>query len=253
MSDYSEREVYKGYRITLSHDDLGESPREECDNFGTMICWHNRYIIGDKHNYRGPEQFLQNFLEVNYEETLYAKLMRACERRGNQLGYNWEPTIKDMFPIFQQVALVLPIWAYEHGGITISTSNRGYPFCDRWDSGQLGWIYVTLDDVRKEFNRKRLSKKVIEKAYDILRQEAETYDQYLTGDVWFYEVDKWVGGTLDEDEYEDEEDYMDDDDCWEFVDNLGGLYGSDYALKEAQDVVDYHIAQQQKEGKCETL
>ena len=252
MSDYySEREVYKGYRITLYQDEPGESPREECDNFGTMICWHNRYTIGDENRYRNPEDFLQNFLEVNYEETLYAKLMRKCERLSDECGYNHEPTVEDMFPIFQQVALVLPIWAYEHSGITISTSSRGYPFCDQWDSGQLGWIYVTLDDVRKEFKRKRLSKKIIEKAYDILRQEVETYDQYLTEDVWFFEVDKFVG-TLDEDEYEDEEDYADDDGYWEREDSMGGLYGSDYALKEARSVVDYLVSKC-KEEQHETV
>ena len=42
------KKTKKGYTVKyLVNDTYGESPRE-WDNFGTMICFHNRYDLGDK-------------------------------------------------------------------------------------------------------------------------------------------------------------------------------------------------------------
>ena len=223
-------EFYKGHMIVVNYDEVyqDESPRE-WDNFGTMMCWHNRYILGDKHKHNSPENFIYFFLADNHED-LYDKLERYCERKGNQLGYNWGATLEELMAVFNKVALVLPLYLYDHNGISMSTSSGHYPFCDPWDSGQIGFIYITYEDLKKEFKRKKLSKKLIERGEEYLRQEVDTYDRYLRGEYYKYEIYPCV---------EEEEDYVwDDDDC---VADGYGFISEEFALSEAKNTVDYLI------------
>lgn len=173
-------EEYKGFTIKIYQDESPCDPRE-WDNLGTMVCWHRNYMLGDKHNFSDPEDF--------------------------------QAFIKDT------PAIVLPLFLYDHSGITMNTVGFHCP----WDSGQVGWIYVTLEDIRKEYGVTRVSKQLRQKVADYLRAEVKTYDQYLTGEVYGYEV-------TGEDE--------------EFIDSCWGFYGEydaeDYSvLTEARDACDY--------------
>ena len=77
---------------------------------------------------------------------------------------------------------------------------------------------------------KRVSKKLLEKVENRLKQEVKTYDQYLRGDVYYYCV------TDKNDEH---------------VASCGGFYDYDYMLKIAREEIDYHIQEleRQKEAK----
>lgn len=44
-----------------------------------------------------------------------------------------------------------PVFMYEHGGIALSVSNSGYPFNDPWDSGCIGFWYITKEEAKKEY------------------------------------------------------------------------------------------------------
>lgn len=90
-------------------------------------------------------------------------------------------------------AVVLPVHAYIHGGITISTT----PFSDRFDSGQLGWIFAGGKEVdafkeswspawREEYYAGKSDKEILE---TFLVSEVKEYDDYLCGNVYGYEVD----------------------------------------------------------------
>ncbi len=81
-------------------------------------------------------------------------------------------------------AFHLPLYLYDHSGITMNTVG----FSCGWDSGQVGWIFVSKEDVRKEFGVTRISAKLKERVYDLLRNEVKIYDYFLTGDVWGYEL-----------------------------------------------------------------
>jgi len=59
---------YKGYSIKIYYDDLVESPRE-WDNLGEMICFHKRYLLGDKHNFSVEEA--REYAEENISYPLY--------------------------------------------------------------------------------------------------------------------------------------------------------------------------------------
>jgi hypothetical protein len=132
--------------IEIYQDDYLENPRE-WDNLGTMVCFHNRYKLGDDHNYT-PES-LEEFLTEN-NDTLY----------------------------------FLPIYAYEHGNITIKTT----PFNCAWDSGKVGYIYVT---------RANIEENDIKDPYELLRQEVKTFDHYCMGDSYGYLIKDAEGEYLE--------------------------------------------------------
>lgn len=157
---YKEIEGEEGV-MKIFFDESPESPRE-WDNLGKMVCFHRRYSLGDAHHYRSSN--------YNGWEELAQAIMR---------DYN--------------IAIMLPMYMYDHSGITISTT----PFSCPWDSGQIGWIFATKEDVRKEFGVKRISKKMIERVEKILLAEVEIYDKYLTGEVYGYILENKEGEQVD--------------------------------------------------------
>lgn len=139
----------------LVQDENPESPRE-WDNLGTMACFHRRYDLGDKNITFSSDDF-DGWSEME--------------------NYIWKKL---------NAAVVLPLYLYDHSGITINTTG----FNCRWDSGQIGFIYVTKDKLKEEFCVKRITKDVIDKATKNLISEVEIYDQYITGDVYGFQIVK---------------------------------------------------------------
>ena len=43
--------VNEPYALMVQPDDILISPREVDEHFGTMVCFHPRYALGDHHNY----------------------------------------------------------------------------------------------------------------------------------------------------------------------------------------------------------
>lgn len=176
-------EQIKEYLIEIFQDESPESPRE-WSNLGTMICQHRRYNLGDKHDY-------------NFEEC------RSWFDVQKELGY---PPV------------ILNLYLYDHSGITISTK----PFSCGWDSGQVGFIFVTKEKLVEEYGK--VDDDTIAKAISVLEGEVETYDQYIRGDVYGYKVYKC--STCDHGHEHKEE----IDSCW-------GYYGEDSCMEEAVYIV----------------
>ena len=52
--------IQEPYMLTVQPDDFFISPRKLDENFGTMVCFHRRYDLGDEHNYDDNEDFLKD-------------------------------------------------------------------------------------------------------------------------------------------------------------------------------------------------
>jgi hypothetical protein len=74
----------------------------------------------------------------------------------------------------------LPVFMYDHSGITLSST----PFSCPWDSGQIGWVYITHECLLEECNIKQIDLKAEQLAESIMEGELKTYNQYIEGDVW---------------------------------------------------------------------
>lgn len=171
-------------RLKLVQDSSPESPRT-WDNLGTMICFHRRYDLGDKHNYSSDDY-------SSWEEMKQA-------------------IIKEENP-----AVILPLYMYDHSGISISTS----PFSCRWDSGQIGFILVSKKKALEEFGGKIVTAKLKERIEKILEGEVETYTQYVEGDVYGFQI-------------------VDEDD--DIIDSCYGFYGSDHKESGMLDYIDHEL------------
>ena len=181
MENIIEQENYKGCEIKIVYDTDPLNPIEEYDSFGKMICFHKRYILGHKHGH-SIESF-QAFLKANEKDIV-----------------------------------VLPLYLYDHSGITISTT----PFNCQWDSGQVGFIYATKEQILKEYGVKRITSKIREKVEKLLITEVDTYDKYLTGEVYGFVIEK--NGEIE-------------DSCYGFYDTPENL------IKECKSIIDTYDEQ----------
>ena len=91
---------YNGYRINIYYDDDARSPREAYDNLGTLYTAHRRYR---------PEKEFDDHFDID-------KVFEG------HIGNFRESFLKEY--------IALPVYLYDHGGITISTS----PFSCPWDT-----------------------------------------------------------------------------------------------------------------------
>jgi hypothetical protein len=80
-------------------------------------------------------------------------------------------------------SVVLPIYLYDHSGLSMRTT----PFSCPWDSGQVGWIYMTPKEIRERYQKKRISKQCREAVAAALVEEIRRYNHYLQGDVYGFE------------------------------------------------------------------
>ena len=80
--------------------------------------------------------------------------------------------------------VVYPLFAYVHSGVSLSLG-REYPFNCPWDSRQIGFVLVRRDVGRKA-NRTQAAELCI-----------ETWNQYLSGDVYGFVVKDAQGENLD--------------------------------------------------------
>jgi len=110
--------------------------------------------------------------------------------------------------------LSLPVYMYEHSGIALRTT----PFNCKWDSGQIGYIFVLHQDIKE-----RLGELDLEQAEKNLIAEIEEYSQYCNGEVYGYQIYK---------KGDCESWFNDIDACW-------GYIGLEWVQEAVKDQLDY--------------
>lgn len=94
---------------------------------------------------------------------------------------------KDLHTLASKKNIALPLNLYDHSGISMSvTSFHGRAHHAEWDSGQVGWIVATPEDIQKEYGN--LSPESYQKAKILLEGEVETYDLYLQGQCYGFRL-----------------------------------------------------------------
>lgn len=86
-------------------------------------------------------------------------------------------------------SIILPLYLIDHSGLSMRTYS--FSDCDPgcWDSGQVGFIYCTLKDIKDCFMLKdaeEITPEILETSRKNLEAEVEEYDKYLTGEVYGY-------------------------------------------------------------------
>lgn len=190
------------YRIRVTPDAFADSPRE-WDNLGTMACWHRRYNLGDEQP------------ECSPNEHMY-RLAAATLPDANDLPDYDDATDAQVATVLDAHYIRLPLYLYDHSGITMRTSAFSCP----WGSGQVGFIYV----------RRGKEGMTDEALTEALQSEVATYAQYLEGDVYGFQLERAVPFTIT---YADGRTESDAD--WEPEDSCNGFYGRDLDVNGMTD------------------
>lgn len=188
-----EKIEYNGHNINIYYDESPLDPRRDFDNLGTLYTAHRRY--------RPEKEFDEHFtVEEVFED-------RWCS---------------DFKESFLRRYIVVPVYLYDHSGLTVSTT----PFSCPWDSGLFGILAVSLDKVRKEYGWKRITAERRATIEGYLCGEIKTLDQYYTGEVYGFEV---TPGNDDKDVIES---------CWGFF----GKEGLEQLIDECKYMIDNKAA-----------
>lgn len=155
---------HAGKSVKVFYDEDPVNPRTDYDNLTEIAHWHRRYDFG-----------------------------RKLDERTSELAMRLEAEEKG-----DPILAILPLYLYDHSGLTINNGGFG---CG-WDSGQVGWIYVTQSGAEKM----GCADWSVEKLLEGIRGDTKTYDYYLTGQVYGYVVYGRDGDELDS--------------CWGFLGDI---------------------------------
>lgn len=96
---------------------------------------------------------------------------------------------QDLLALAGEENIVLPLSLYDHSGLSMSVSSFiGRAVHAEWDSGQVGWIYVTAGEVKETYGSASAENR--EKARQYLLSEVKTYDDYLSGQCYEFRLYK---------------------------------------------------------------
>lgn len=129
-----------------------------------------------------------NLLNYNLGEDMPRDCENSLEAFKKLLEKNYELSLKEV--------KYIPFYAYIHGDISFNIDCSGQ-FCDRWDSGLAGYIWVSKRAYAKIFRYKRFSKKIAKN----FEEEAKALIHTLNSSFYYINV------------YENNE----------LIDSLGGL------------------------------
>lgn len=209
MNNVYETYETKEYKISIVFDIDAESPRKfEC-NLGTMICEHPRYFLGD--------------IQADFEEFInhIADELEVETQVLEDEGYYEDRELLEIFEECSKKAIILPLYLYDHSGISIRVFKHGYH--QDWDCGQVGYIYVSHKKILEEYGN--LNEDTLKKVEQYLEGEVETYSDYLEGNVFGCKIEKKVlcehCGSVELKEV---------DFCW-------GFYGSDIKENGIEDML----------------
>lgn len=150
-------------------------PRENDCNYCTICYVRNRYLGSSKYD---------NDRDFADSDDLNDYLAGLNDRRAEFVS--------------------VPLYAYVHSGITISTGSFGDP----WDSGCFGIAICTKEQVINAFGNDIDWQR---HAKDIIEGEIETYDKFLTGGTYVYSTYLYHKETK----------------SWTLEDTCGGFYSND--------------------------
>lgn len=234
-------ETHANCTVRIVQDPNPSNPRKDCENFGRMACWHGRYTLGDEQPKHDASEHKLELLREAGEDAFVDGLDARFEAINISHPYGSDAYVKAFGAAFAPIYaerdallakhyVILPLYLYDHSGITMSTG----PFSCAWDSGQVGFIYVSLANARANWLRpdaewgtlipwhNGTTKTMREAAMAVLTSEVKNYDQYLRDECYGYEVTHKHTGK--------------EESCWGFYQDEQPDAKDSYILNEARNI-----------------
>ncbi len=169
--------------LQIVRDENPRNPRED-DTFSTMLCFHSGYNLGDNLSY--------NKNDYGGWDSIYREIMKV-----------------------ERPLIIKTLYMYDHGGVAISTE----PFSCRWDSGQLGYVWISqnhIDSIGCHMQDSETWHDYIARLDKYLENEVQEYDDYINGNVYGFTI-------VDEDE--------------NILDSCYGFIGDDFSKNGLYDYI----------------
>lgn len=177
-----------GLVVEVTQDD--DFTLDYLERLGTIITTNNPYWVGD-------EVF---GLNTDYEDS-----------------EEWQEKRKK---IVEEGGVYIPLYAYIHSGVTLWTEGEASRNACRFDSGCIGGVYATIEDIKKRF--KYGDDCTIETyrtlATDLIKNEIKTLDEILNSNVLRWDLYECDPNAIN---------------FKSWVDGCGGYYGDDKFVAES--------------------
>jgi hypothetical protein len=172
----------------------------------TLTIEHDDYCTSPRKDYR-----LSTFYFSNHNNE--AKGFRF-EESYDSITHFLEEGPKEIQKHSDEIAVILPVYKYEHSGVVFATT----PFSCPWDSGLIGFAVVTKKEARESFQCKNITKKIVTIIKSLVEGELETFSNWANSNCYGFrlEVDgeetESCGGFIANDPLRDiiESGYLDD-------------------------------------------
>ena len=200
---YEETFEHNGFTIRLTPDECGESPAQCGDMDRFLVGFHRQFTVhyADKSDGR----YNDNAPVIKSKDDAFWYMPKeAIVAHLLDEGYEPEDAQEEADAGHVPGWRVFQLNAYIHSGVTLSLGEFGCP----WDSGQVGWVFVKEENGWGERDGKPITHE------QIAEWLVDEWNQYLSGDVWCFDIEDSDG---------------------EVLDSCGGIYGMENALEAAKN------------------
>lgn len=202
-------------KLDIGYDEDPLHPRRDNDNVGTMVCFHRRYNLGDVHTLPDGKTDVIPHTNVRYDNS----------SDGAEAFVEWAKK-----KLARNELAIASLELYDHSGLTMRILGYGIDAFGTgrtgWDSGVVGWIFITKERALQEIGG-ATDENWRDKADEWLSSEVKTYDDYLTNQVYQYELYRLSSYRVVENGVEKIQ--FNRDATWDLEDSGSNYFGSDHA------------------------
>lgn len=223
-----------GLKLKIEYDEYVRDFDEDLKHpepFHTYGKWNN-YDLFEFEGYLSDWE--EHILREYYQEIIKTYKSLSYSDCLEDYDYYNEPGVPDIDKVREMITkwsdnniISLPIYVYEHGGITMNTG--GYS-C-RWDSGEAGVIYMSKQEAMNRYESKRWTKKLAEQVYEAMKKQVEYLAAIIEGNIYGFVVEDEDGNVLDS--------------CWGFVETECPIEKT-HVYTEGMESLDYWAGKKQE-------
>ena len=153
------------FSVKLSYDSNPVNPRNN-ENRGKMICWSDKYNLGDKHSFQNEKELIES-------------LMRQADINPDEIGVDMNNFDKEKAKIIDELRkhiAIAPLYIYdgEYPDLTCAEKRLGK------DGEFVG--YILMDGEQLEENYGSCDRSAIMQGLIDILEELNTYGHYVYGD-----------------------------------------------------------------------
>lgn len=130
-----------------------------------VYFWYKGKKLTDNHGFGSPEDFLDYHSDATYDELE-------------------DLTISEKEVLVRKNHVLVPLYLLEHSGTKLSTT----PFSCPWDSGQVGYVMMSHEEVIKNYGS--LNDEVLENVHSWIKSYVEVWDDWMNGNVFGYVLEQ---------------------------------------------------------------